>query len=327
MVRRQRLLGGDDWSYWLHRHRRVDRFQPRAGLGAADQPRASNPPSRHRHRRVAPPGRRSDRRRGLVTGFQWRRWAVCIVLLLDASTAGGAASIDDLVRAYPDALAGFDGTNLIWRDGTRMPVGDGRPDKSFAEQLRNGSILDQLRLPYPVNAPLLPAPRDDPGRVRNRAFFDKMYGDCKSGQVAPALVSVTWLPKTWGHAVRITSVNGADRQLAAVSRELDELPAADKRYLYPLGGTYACRSVADTEQRSMHAWGAAIDINPAFSDYWRWHRSAGAVPAYVNRIPLEVVAVFERHGFIWGGRWAHFDTMHFEYRPELLTSSQSERRP
>jgi hypothetical protein len=28
--------------------------------------------------------------------------------------------------------------------------------------------------------------------------------------------------------------------------------------------------------------------------------------------------VFEQHGFIWGGRWAHYDTMHFEYRPELL---------
>ena len=26
----------------------------------------------------------------------------------------------------------------------------------------------------------------------------------------------------------------------------------------------------------------------------------------------------EKHGFIWGGRWYHYDTMHFEYRPELL---------
>jgi hypothetical protein len=33
---------------------------------------------------------------------------------------------------------------------------------------------------------------------------------------------------------------------------------------------------------------------------------------------MEIVAIFERHGFIWGGRWSHFDTMHFEYRPELL---------
>ena len=40
----------------------------------------------------------------------------------------------------------------------------------------------------------------------------------------------------------------------------------------------------------------------------------------VTVIPSDVVAVFERHGFIWGGRWAHFDTMHFEYRPELLIS-------
>ena len=38
----------------------------------------------------------------------------------------------------------------------------------------------------------------------------------------------------------------------------------------------------------------------------------------VNRIPYEIVEIFERHGFIWGGRWYHFDTMHFEYRPELL---------
>ncbi len=250
-----------------------------------------------------------------------------IALLLGASTVSIAASVDDLIRAYPDALASYDGSNLIWRDGTRMPVGDGQPDKSMEEQLRNGSILDQLRLAYPANAPLLPAPHEDPGRVRNRAFFDKMYGDCNSTQAAPELVYVVWLPNTWGHAVSITSVNGVDRQLAAVSRELDELPAADKRYLYPVGGTYACRSVADTGQTSMHAWGAAIDINPAFSDYWLWRRPAGMVPPYVNRIPSEVVAVFERHGFIWGGRWAHFDTMHFEYRPELLFSPQPKRRP
>jgi len=248
--------------------------------------------------------------------------AAAIAMLLGASTASVAASIDDLIRAYPDALTGFDGSDLIWRDGTRMTVGNGRVDRSMEEQLRNGSILDQLRLEYPANTQLLPAPREDPGRVRNRAFFDRMYGDCNSGQVTPALVHVIWLPSTWGHAVSITSVNGVDRQLTAVSRELDALPAEDKRYLYPVGGTYACRSVADTGQTSMHAWGAAIDINPAFSDYWLWHRSAGRIPAYVNRVPLDVVAVFERHGFIWGGRWRHFDTMHFEYRPELLPSPQ-----
>jgi hypothetical protein len=37
-----------------------------------------------------------------------------------------------------------------------------------------------------------------------------------------------------------------------------------------------------------------------------------------NRIPWEIVEVFEKHGFISGGKWYHYDTMHFEYRPELL---------
>ena len=240
--------------------------------------------------------------------------------MLGASGASVAASIDELVHAYPDALAGFDSANLIWRDGTSTPVDDGLPDKSMEEQLRNGSILDQLRLPYPAGAPFFPTPQHDPGRIRNRAFFDKMYGDCTLGQVTPKLVSVVWLPNTWGHILRITSVNGVDQQLEAISRELDELPAQDRKLLYPPAGTYACRPVADTGQTSMHAWGAAIDINPAFSDYWLWQHAAGGTPQYVNHIPPEVVDVFERHGFIWGGRWAHFDTMHFEYRPELLQS-------
>jgi hypothetical protein len=255
-------------------------------------------------------------------------WSVrTLILLLIAPAAARAASVEDLVRAYPDALAGFDGANLIWRDGTRMAVDDGRPGKSMEEQLRNGSILDQLRLPYPAGAPLLPAPQQDPGRVRNRAFFDKMYGDCRAGQVAPRLVPVVWLPKSWGHTVTITSVNGVDLALTAVSRELDELPPEDKRYLYPPAGTYVCRHVADTGQTSMHGWGAAIDINTAFSDYWLWRRGGGEVPDYVNRIRPEIVAVFERHGFIWGGRWAHFDTMHFEYRPELLPADETEAPP
>jgi len=32
---------------------------------------------------------------------------------------------------------------------------------------------------------------------------------------------------------------------------------------------------------------------------------------------------FEHHGFIWGGKWWHFDTMHFEYRPEIIAYAKS----
>jgi hypothetical protein len=237
--------------------------------------------------------------------------------------AGEQAALDALVRAYPDYLAGYDSTDLIWRDGTRMPLFDGQPAKSFAEMLRHGSLLDQLRLPYPAGTTAAALGRDDdPGRIRNRAFFDKMYGDCWRGEVAPWLVPVVWLPRSWGRTIRITSVNGVAERIAAISGELDDLPGAVKRYAYPPAGTYNCRTVADTGQPSMHSWGAAIDINAAHADYWLDHNSRVIDAGPVNRLPLEIVAIFERHGFIWGGKWSHYDTMHFEYRPELLDGGQ-----
>jgi D-alanyl-D-alanine carboxypeptidase len=238
--------------------------------------------------------------------------------LVFSGIAGAAdgASLDALVQAYPDQLAGYDSTDLIWRDGTRMPLSDGQPNKSFEETLRHGSILDQMRLPYAAGVgPTALVPQGDPGRIRNRAFFDKMYGDCWRGEVSPQLVSVVWLPQSWGHTVRVTAVNGVAARLAEISVELDALPASAKRYAYPSAGTYNCRTVADTGEPSMHSWGAAIDINATYADYWLWPRGKSA-----NAIPTEIIDIFERHGFIWGGKWSHYDTMHFEYRPELLNT-------
>ena len=233
--------------------------------------------------------------------------------------AAEPAGIAALLHAYPDQIASFDGTALVMRDGARLPVSDGQPVKSAAQMIRAGSILDQMALPYP-RGPLAGPPEDDPGRVRNRALFDHMYGDCARGEVTPRMVAVPWLQHSLGRSVMFTSANDADRHLAAVSRELDTLPPALTRYLYPLGGTYNCRGVADSGVRSMHAYGAAIDINVSLSDYWLWRHDA----PYRNRIPQEIVDVFERHGFIWGGKWAHYDTMHFEYRPELLGMSDQD---
>ena len=229
-------------------------------------------------------------------------------------------ALDNLVAAYPAALAGHDGEVLRWRDGTVMPLSEGTRSKTFAERLRHASIIDQVRMQYPPG-PLDEAPPvdADPGRLRNTAFFTKMYGDCGAGEVSPRLASLAWLPRTWGKPIRITSQNGVDAHLRAVSAEIDALPEKIKRAAYPIAGTYKCRAVADTGQPSPHGYGIAIDLNLAFSDYWYWRPHDGPI-LYRNRMPAEIVAIFEKHGFIWGGKWYHFDTMHFEFRPELLAT-------
>ena len=246
--------------------------------------------------------------------------AAAAALAFPQATRADSASavLDALVAAYPDALVSHDGTSIRWRDGTVMAASDGMPHKTFEQLLNHASILDQFRLPYPrgeLTRP--PAVNDDPGRFRNQAFFIKMYGDCRAGEVRRHLAAVQWLPHTWGHTIYITRINGVDRRLRAVSAEIDALPEHIKRAAYPIGGTLSCRTVADTRQLSMHSYGAAIDLNTAVSDYWLWRRSNGHIP-YRNRMPQQIVDIFERHGFIWGGKWYHYDTMHFEYRPELL---------
>jgi hypothetical protein len=236
-----------------------------------------------------------------------------------AETPDLEAVADRLIAAYPAFLARRDGNSLVRRDGKRVPIDDGRGSKTSAERLDAPDLEDMLAQPYPVGEVSAP-PRDmDPGRARNSDFFTAMYGDCQRGEVRKNLVPVVWLPKKWGKTLQVTRINGVAERLAAVSGELDKLPARFDAYLFPPAGTYNCRAIAGTERVSPHGLGIAIDISTKQSDYWRWGKpGSDGQPVYRNRIPQEIVAIFEKHGFIWGGKWYHYDTMHFEYRPELL---------
>jgi hypothetical protein len=203
----------------------------------------------------------------------WRT-AFATAAFLSATAPLRGASLDSLVRAYPNQLASHDGTTLLWRDGARQNVSDGKPDKSFDEKLRNASILDQLSLPYPKGALTgPPGPRDDPGRFRNSEFFDRMYGDCEKGETRARLTRVEWLPARGGCVVQATTVNGVADRLRAVSKDIEALPAATARFSYPSAGAFNCRTVKDTGKRSMHAYGAAINLNPEFADYWLWSKA------------------------------------------------------
>jgi hypothetical protein len=87
------------------------------------------------------------------------------------------------------------------------------------------------------------------------------------------------------------------------------------------------RDIADTGSRSFHAYGIAIDIvmkpQSGKETYWLWSAQKGTDWWNVNynrrlHPPKSVVKAFEDYGFVWGGKWLFFDTMHFEYRPEIF---------
>lgn len=121
----------------------------------------------------------------------------------------------------------------------------------------------------------------------------------------------------------VTRRHCAAVQLAAALREIEELGEGVHPFFQQIGGSFAWRYIASTERLSTHSFGIAIDINTELGQYWRWSgANNGDVGAYQNQVPKQLVEIMERYGFIWGGKWHHYDGMHFEYRPEMILYSR-----
>ncbi len=223
--------------------------------------------------------------------------------------------LDCLAQRYGGvAVNGPAGWSLALPDGPSLVWDDGRPKDADA-RIADPDLQDTLVPAYPTGA-LGPVtdPAEDPGRARVEALFDAVYG-ASADAVQAALVPVRFV----GQEVRVH--RAVADPVRRVSARLEEAISADPtlaRFVTGvLGGTFNWRVVANTGRRSAHSWGVALDIVVAHTSYWEWDRAAGRPVTWTNQIPAAVVRAFEAEGFVWGGRWYHYDTMHFEYRPEL----------
>ena len=67
-----------------------------------------------------------------------------------------------------------------------------------------------------------------------------------------------------------------------------------------------CFNVRDVRGRpgypSAHSYALAIDLNAKMNPLGKW-----------THMNVDVVSIFEDHGFTWGGRFLRIDGMHFSY--------------
>lgn len=217
-----------------------------------------------------------------------------------------------LIRSYPTLALKYADNQIIFPDGEGIVYDDGR-QKTFIEQLDDCDIEDMFAMQYDtVSTP--PKYLNDCGRGRCEALYKKMYGN-SAAAVQKNLVKVSW----FGQQIPMTKVNGVADTLKVIAQELANKPHLAKYFAQ--SSSFYWRQVRGANRLSAHSYGIAIDINVANSTYWLWANKGKSETdpiTYSNKIPMEIVRVFEKHGFIWGGRWYHYDTMHFEYRPELL---------
>lgn len=243
----------------------------------------------------------------------------CLFFAGEAEAEKIPANARKLIRHYKDRLAGFENNHLIFRDGTRLRWDDGIKNKSFQQLLDNPDIEDMFAFKYPKSNTGPPSPNEDPGRVRNQEFIFKIYGSSKA-EVQQQVREIVWCPQLSGMKLKVTTLHGVDKKFEKISRQLDKHPELAP-YVAKVAGTFAWRNIAGTDRLSMHSFGMTIDVNTRESHYWQWDckcTNEDVKLGYSNKIPRKLVRIFERNGFIWGGKWYHYDTMHFEYRPELL---------
>jgi hypothetical protein len=161
---------------------------------------------------------------------------------------------------------------------------------------------------------------------RSVSFPGALWKASTRKETEKQIVEITFLGKK-------TSVHiGIQPKLAIIEEQIIEAAKTDKtiqKWIENLGssGAYYWRVIAKTKSRSYHSYGLAIDLLPeklgGKQTYWLWasqdREDWWNVP-YSERYhpPEKVIKIFESYGFVWGGKWVQFDTMHFEYRPEVF---------
>lgn len=164
------------------------------------------------------------------------------------------------------------------------------------------------------------------GKVSSKAIFDAIY-DCKTRRSTETHIKQLKflnrypnvheylhepLKKIEKKILRLSLTN------KAVKKFLDELSSCEG---------YNWREIRDSSSRSFHSYGIALDILPKGWGnkivYWGFEKNKGnkewmLIPVKDRWMPpKEVIDIFLEEGFIWGGNWAIWDNMHFEYHPEL----------
>ncbi len=218
-----------------------------------------------------------------------------------------------LMKVYPQQVVGYENWALQMADGTSIVYDDGE-EKDYVTMLDNSDPEDMFSMTYDRTADK-PAYLADAGRSRCESLFKAMYGH-SAAEVERQMERVDW----FGQQLPFAKVNGASDSLRAVAREMQQHP--DFLKYMKESSTFYWRPVRGAKRLSAHSYGIAIDINTSLSNYWLWSNKGASETdslKYENRVPEGIVRIFENHGFIWGGRWYHYDTMHFEFRPEFLT--------
>ncbi|MCR5762731.1 MAG: M15 family metallopeptidase [Treponema sp.] len=244
------------------------------------------------------------------------------------------SSVNDWVitLTIPDSNGKNRIASLYWADGALLPKSEIERKESYAPILyKYPKILEDPAGFSEEKKEAIKHFSSDENRKGGAGtamfFFDAVYDSATRSSVEQHLVKVTFLGKRATVHERIKEpLARVEKRLLALSKYSSSL----RTFIKELKSTdsYFWRIIAGTSRRSFHSLGIALDVLPVSQHgkqiFWGWAKEK--YPDTWMLLPLEkrwmppaqVIKIFEEEGFVWGGKWAIFDNMHFEYRPELI---------
>jgi len=254
--------------------------------------------------------------------------------------------LHELFQGYSSLIKEITLDKVIFKNGDEF---NWRPPKGLRTEtdvLNKPSLIEQFLPIYVPGKEWQSHPDHDghAGRFRELNFFKTIFGHSEK-EVAEKLVSIKWLEKSFKNkTILVTNALNIADVFQQLSIALEKLPGSVKStFLEEISGTFKWRVIAGTDRLSAHSFGMTLDLDCKQCEYWLWdYRKergidekmtikeenilAKDLPQWRNRVPFEIVEIFERHGFIWGGKFGKYDTMHFEYRPEFFVRPEVKQR-
>ena len=261
----------------------------------------------------------------------------------DTQAVGRAETVlRAFAEAYPDRAG-----DIEYRDGDWTIVVYGERFYYAEGRLLPASLRESLNEynPHPFYnyaeelPPWVPLTEEESERMREQEEQRSQRPSRRSSHFYDALWRTHNREESWEHVKQIRFLGHSVlvhysilEKLSLVEEQIlreSKTNAAVQQWINNLKDLEAWnwRNIASSQSRSFHAYGAAIDLLPkslgGLETYWLW--TAAKIPEwwtvpYTRRFhpPNEVIRAFESLGFVWGGKWRFYDTMHFEYRPEIF---------
>lgn len=239
---------------------------------------------------------------------------------------------DEEIDDFMIYVTSYKKTNVFyWANGLYLPKSElpNRQKYTIVFERYNEKVLDPDDMTDEMIARIrsFSSKENRTSKYSSKFIFNGIFDSWTRRSTESHLVRNRFLGKWQSvHEMLVPHLDEIERQIYELAKTDEEVALFVKNLAS--ADSYSWREIRDSGARSFHSYGTAIDILPygwtKKITYWGFEKGEGnanwmLIPLSKRWMPpKKVIDIFLSEGFYWGGYWALWDNMHFEYRPDFI---------